>query len=151
MVRDKENANEPAQRTTDTHTPCGWLPHLHFQPWVMTEIEKTDEDGGVTKWLKHERKNMSPTRGLRPHALIPPPGNVNVRVCASVWESKCVWWILSERTKARRAPSSPRLCRPWRLWAAGGQSPRRRSHRPGRCCCKDQGHRASIRIYFYLP
>ena len=59
---------------------------------------------------------------------------VSVRVCVCV----CVWWFRSERMKGWRAPSSPRLCRRRRLWAAGERSPRTRSRRPGRCCCETE-------------
>ncbi len=98
------------------------------------------------KWLKQERKNTTdaPARP-RPNmpSSIPSTGECNVKsecVCLCVCVCVCggfeasVWrgWL---------APSSPHPCRPQRLWAAGGRSPRTRSRRPGRCCWEDEDRR----------
>lgn len=82
---------------------------------------------------REEEHHQAPPRPPSKYTLIHPWGMWTVCECvcvccgfeASIWRG----W---------RAPSSPRPCRPQHLWAGGGRSPRRRSHRPARCCLKDE-------------
>lgn len=97
-----------------------------------TETTDGDDGGGWMRSIK--RKNTgdgpaSPPSITSIHHPLQQGMECEICVCVSV----CVG---SKRTCGGcwRPPSSPRLCHPRRLWAAGAQSPQTRNRRPGRRC-----------------